>query len=105
METPSIRQRKIANLLRVEISSCLQRNFAISEGVVLSCQSVKVAKDLKSADVFLSTFDVNNPAEIEFNLLNFKKIKPSKDFHFVVKSWIANNTVLKSIPELHFYSI
>ncbi len=99
---PSVRQRKISELLRREISTCLQRNFALENGAMLYCASARVTKDLKSADIFLVLSKLD---KLEDKSENYKKIHPSEDFKYLIKTWIAQNTALKSVPALHFYQV
>ena len=97
---PSVRQRKISELLRREVSSCLLNNFPVDNGRIISCSAVHVARDLKSADVFLS---MSGDKVDDAKPVDYQKIKPSPDFIYLIKTWISSKTSLKSVPEFHFY--
>ena len=93
----SIRQEKIANLIKQEISIILQRESRnYFNGSLISVTVVRVSPDLGVAKVYLSIFMKEGRAEV------FQKVK---DENWRIRKWLGEKVgkQLRIIPNLQFF--
>jgi ribosome-binding factor A len=91
---PSRRVSRVKELLRHEIAEILRREFSIEEVGLLTVNDVGVARDLRSAIVFLGF--VGTPAQ--------RKQAPLKlaERAKLIQSMVGGSVRLKFTPELRF---
>jgi len=95
MET--IKQRKIAKLIKEVLSEIFQReSLSIIQGGMITISHVIVSSDLMIAKVYLSFFQVKNPEEVLESLT-----KGEKELRHKLGNAIRNQ--VRRIPELHFF--
>jgi ribosome-binding factor A len=92
------RQRQVAGALQEQFNDIFRRlNLSMIDGGMVSIASVKVTPDLLEARVYLSLFQVKDPAAV------MKKIE-SKAWE--IKKELADKMKhqLRRIPVIHFYN-
>ncbi len=93
----SIRQEKIANVIKKELGVFFQRNAAsICMGAMVSVTTVRISPDLSIAKVYLSIFGAKNNDDV------FEKVHSSSKYIRHQLSQVVKNQ-LRRTPELHFY--
>jgi len=97
MQQESKRQKQVAELIKVELSSIFQKfGFSMIDGGMVSITSVKITPDLFEARVYLSLFQVKDPKatmkKIEERSWEIKKELVAKVKH-----------QLRSMPQLTFF--
>lgn len=93
----SIRQDKIANVIKKELGQYFQQNSTtICKGAMVSVTTVRMSPDLSIAKVYISLFGAKD------NLEAFENIeKNSKIIRHHISQIVRNQ--LRKTPELHFY--
>jgi ribosome-binding factor A len=93
----SIRQEKVGELVKQELSIIFQRNTSIRfDGIFITVTIVRMSPDLGLAKVFLSFLVVKNPEEA------LNKIKRESNWIRKTLAGVIGKQV-RRIPELHFY--
>tara|TARA_B100001564_G_C20431485_1_gene574744 strand:- start:162 stop:500 length:339 start_codon:yes stop_codon:yes gene_type:complete len=94
---PSIRQEKVANLIKQELSIIFQQNSSMRfDGYFITVTLVRMSPDLGSAKVFLSFMGVK---DVEVAL---RKVKREATWTRKKLAGVIGKQV-RRIPELHFY--
>jgi ribosome-binding factor A len=91
------RQRQVAGALQEELNDIFRRlNLAMIDGGMVSISSVKVTPDLLEARIYLSLFQVKDPASA---------MKTIESRAWEIKKELADRVKhqLRRIPVLHFY--
>lgn len=93
----SIRQDKIANVIKKELGLYFQQNSAtVCRGAMVSVTTVRMSPDLSIAKVYISLFGAKD------NMESFENIeKNSKAIRHHISQIVRNQ--LRKTPELHFY--
>jgi ribosome-binding factor A len=97
MQQETKRQKQVAGLLKEELSGIFQRlGLSMTDGGMVSISSVTITPDLFEARIYLSLFQVKNPAE------TMKKIE---DRSWEIKKELVSRVKnqLRSMPQLTFY--
>jgi ribosome-binding factor A len=89
----SQRLDRINELLRREISSCLEKSFEFPDTLV-TVHAVETAVDLKDANVFIGVIGSSEQARAVLNKLNAKR--------GFIQSTVMKRVVLRNTPHLHF---
>lgn len=89
-------QRKVAELIRRELSEILQREYIVMPGILLTISLVRVTGDLSMGKIYVTTFPDNKLAETVF-LLN----EQTWPIRTVLAARIRNK--MRKMPELVFY--
>lgn len=92
------RQRQIAGALQEQFNDIFRRlNLSMIDGGMVSISSIKVTPDLLEARVYLSLFQVKDPASV---------MKTIESRAWEIKKELADNMKhqLRRIPVLHFYN-
>jgi len=93
----SIRQEKVGELVKQELSIIFQRNTSIRfDGIFITVTIVRMSPDLGLAKVFLSFLVVKEPEEA------LNKIKREANWIRKTLAGVIGKQV-RRIPELHFY--
>ena len=93
----SIRQEKIANVIKKELGVFFHKNaVSICQGAMVSVTMVRMSPDLSIAKIYLSIFGGKNNDEV------FDKIMDSKKYIRHQLSQAVKNQLRKT-PDLHFY--
>jgi ribosome-binding factor A len=93
----SIKQKKIGKLIREVLSEIFQReNLLMTQGGMITISDVTITPDLIIAKVYLSFFQIKNPAEIIESLQ-----KSENELRHKLGNKIRNQ--VRRIPELHFF--
>jgi ribosome-binding factor A len=93
----SIRQEKVGELVKQELSIIFQRNTSIRfDGIFITVTIVRMSPDLGLAKVFLSFLVVKEPEEA------LKKIQREGNWIRKTLAGVIGKQV-RRIPELHFY--
>ena len=93
----SIRQDKIANVIKKELGIYFQKNSnTICKGAMVSVTTVRMSPDLSIAKIYISLFGAKDNTESFENIENNSKVIR----HHL--SQIVRNQLRKT-PELHFY--
>lgn len=91
----SVRTKKVASLIKEEISLIIQRNFSgLSEGLI-TITEVRMSADLRIARVYISIFGPTDVRETTLKMLESNK----KEIRLLMAARIR----LKYTPELHFH--
>ena len=94
---PSIRQEKVANLIKQELSIIFQQNSSMRfDGHFITVTLVRMSPDLGAAKVFLSFMAVK---DVEVAL---RKVKREATWTRKTLAEVIGKQV-RRIPELHFY--
>ena len=93
----SIRQDKIANVIKKELGIYFQKNSTtICKGAMVSVTTVRISPDLSIAKIYISIFGAKN------NLESFENIENNSKLIRHQLSQVVRNQLRKT-PELHFY--
>lgn len=93
----SIRQEKIANVIKKELGIYFQQNAVnICKGAMVTVTTVRMSPDLSIAKTYISIFGGKNNEE-SFNHIN----ENSKFIRHELSKILKNQ--LRKTPELHFY--
>mgnify|MGYP003951596343 CR=1 FL=1 len=93
----SIRQEKIASVIKKELGIYFQKNATnMCKGAMVSVTTVRMSADLSIAKVYISVFGGKNNDE------SFNHIKLSARYIRHELSQIVRNQLRKT-PDLHFY--
>lgn len=93
----TIRQNKISELLKRELSTIFQRNAgSYCKGAMTTVTIVRVTKDLSIAKVYLSIFGSKDVQE-SFKEINANKVNIKNDLAKVVRNQ------LRKTPDLQFF--
>jgi len=97
MRKESIRQRKIADLLKNELASIFIRlGFEIHPGIMFTIMKVRVSQDLSYAKVYVSIFPIKDKEKV-LESINSTKGKIKHKLSFILKRQ------LRKLPDLSFY--
>lgn len=91
------RQRQVASALQEEMNDIFRRlNLNMLDGGMVSISSIKVTPDLLEARIYISLFQVNEPALV---------MKTIESRAWEIKKELASRVKhqLRRIPVLHFY--
>jgi ribosome-binding factor A len=91
------RQRQVASALQEEMNDIFRRlNLNMIDGGMVSISSIKVTPDLLEARIYISLFQVKEPASV---------MKTIEARAWEIKKELANRVKhqLRRIPVLHFY--
>ena len=93
----SVRQEKIASVIKKELGIYFQKNaIIIAKGAMITVTVVRMSPDLSIAKVYISIFGgKNNDASFDYVVSQSKLIR-----HEISK--VVRNQ-LRKIPDLHFY--
>lgn len=95
--TEGKRQRQVAGVLQEALNDIFRRlGLSMMDGGMVSISSVKVTPDLLEARIYLSLFQVNNPAQA-MKTIESRAWEIKKELSMRVKHQ------LRRIPVLHFY--
>jgi len=95
--TEGKRQRQVAGVLQEALNDIFRRlGLSMMDGGMVSISSVKVTPDLLEARIYLSLFQVNNPAQA-MKTIETRAWEVKKELSLRVKHQ------LRRIPVLHFY--
>ena len=95
--TEGKRQRQVAGVLQEALNDIFRRlGLSMMDGGMVSISSVKVTPDLLEARIYLSLFQVNNPAQA-MKTIESRAWEVKKELSLRVKHQ------LRRIPVLHFY--
>jgi ribosome-binding factor A len=95
--TEGKRQRQVAGVLQEALNDIFRRlGLSMMDGGMVSISSVKVTPDLLEARIYLSLFQVNNPAQA-MKTIETRAWEVKKELSLRVKHQ------LRRIPMLHFY--
>lgn len=92
----SIRTEKVASVIKKTLAQPINEiGKEIAKGSMISITHVVMSKDLSIAKIYLSVFGTkNSPLEIIHDL---------EDNAGQIRSYLASNIHLKSVPELRFF--
>ena len=93
----SVRQEKIASLIKKELGMYFQRNsISIGKGAMVTVTTVRMSPDLSIAKVYISIFGGKDNDD------SFDHIyTQSSSIRYEISKLVRNQ--LRKIPELHFY--
>jgi len=95
--TEGKRQRQVAGVLQEALNDIFRRlGLSMMDGGMVSISSVKVTPDLLEARIYLSLFQVSNPAQA-MKTIETRAWEIKKELSLRVKHQ------LRRIPVLHFY--
>jgi ribosome-binding factor A len=95
--TEGKRQRQVAGVLQEALNDIFRRlGLSMMDGGMVSISSVKVTPDLLEARIYLSLFQVNNPAQA-MKTIETRAWEVKKELSLRVKHQ------LRRIPVLHLY--
>ncbi len=89
----SQRLDRINELLRREISACIEKHFEFPD-VLVTVHDVETAVDLKNANIFIGVIGSPDQARAVLNKLNGKR--------GFIQGTVMKRVVLRSTPLLHF---
>ena len=89
------RVRRVAELVRRELSSLIVRDFADYGIGIVSITAVDMTRDLRKAKVYVTAFDDGQDEEEIVGIL--------KDNVSVMRKALASRLELRRVPELDFY--
>ncbi len=92
----SIRQRKVAELIKTQLSEIFQRQgYYTLKGSLVTITEVRVTPDLLEAKIFLSIYNAKNKQEI---------LDALEEHHREIKKLLGNKMAkqLRRIPEIEF---
>ena len=86
----SIRQEKIANVIKKELGVFFQKNAAsICQGAMVSVTTVRMSPDLSIAKIYLSIFGGKNNDEVFYKIACKKDLIPSSFGLFIINSNVS----------------
>jgi ribosome-binding factor A len=91
----SVRTKKVASLVKQELSVIFQRNFRMDEFGFMTVTDVHMSPDLKVAKVYISIFGDQNRKQMSMDLLEHEK--------GFIRSELGHVLRLKFTPSLIFY--
>ncbi len=91
----SKRLLRVNELLKQELGTYISREFEF-HGVLVSVHEVKVASNLKKAEVFIGVIGDQNTVKKVIDKLNHKRV--------AMQSYIAKRVTMKFTPRLEFHS-
>ncbi|MDF1860306.1 MAG: 30S ribosome-binding factor RbfA [Verrucomicrobiales bacterium] len=91
----SQRIARVNELLKREISSCIEKNFEFPD-LLVTIHDVSTAVDLRSADVFIGV--IGSPAQVQEVLA---KLNKKRGF---IQNVVMKRVVLRNTPQLSFVS-
>ena len=91
----SVRTDKVASLLKEELSTIFQRNFAMEEYGFLTITEVRMTPDLRLAKVYVSVY-----GDKERKMKSFAMLEAQKS---TIRSMIGRAVRLRYTPEIAFY--
>jgi ribosome-binding factor A len=89
------RVRRVAELVRRELSSFIVRELADYGVGIVSITAVEMTRDLRKAKVYVTAFDDGQDEEAVVSIL--------KEYVSVMRKTLASRLELKRVPELDFY--
>ena len=89
------RVRRVAELVRRELSSFIVRDLADYGVGIVSITAVEMTRDLRKAKVYVTAFDDGQDEEAVVSIL--------KEYVSVMRKTLASRLELKRVPELDFY--
>ena len=89
------RVRRVAELVRRELSSFIVRELADYGVGIVSITAVEMTRDLRKAKVYVTAFDDGQDEEAVVSILN--------EHVSVMRKTLASRLELKRVPELDFY--
>ena len=89
------RVRRVAELVRRELSSLIVRDFADYGVGIVSITAVDMTRDLRKAKVYVTAFGDEHDEEVIVGIL--------KDNASVMRKALASRLELRRVPELEFY--
>ena len=93
----SVRQEKIASVIKKELGKYLQQNaVVVVKGAMVTVTVVRMSPDLSIAKVYISIFGGKNNNESFDNIVNQSKL-----IRHEISKIVRNQ--LRKMPELHFY--
>jgi len=93
----SVRQEKIASVIKKELGKYLQQNaVVIAKGAMVTVTVVRMSPDLSIAKVYISIFGGKNNNDSFENIVNQSKL-----IRHEISKIVRNQ--LRKMPELHFY--
>ena len=93
----SVRQEKIASVIKKELGKYLQQNaIVVAKGAMVTVTVVRMSPDLSIAKVYISIFGGKNKNESFDNIVNQSKL-----IRHEISKIVRNQ--LRKMPELHFY--
>ncbi|MDG1239134.1 MAG: 30S ribosome-binding factor RbfA [Flavobacteriales bacterium] len=93
----SVRQEKIASVIKKELGKYLQQNaVVVAKGAMVTVTVVRMSPDLSIAKVYISIFGGKNNNESFDNIVNQSKL-----IRHEISKIVRNQ--LRKMPELHFY--
>ena len=93
----SVRQEKIASVIKKELGKYLQQNaVVVVKGAMVTVTVVRISPDLSIAKVYISIFGGKNNNESFDNIVNQSKL-----IRHEISKIVRNQ--LRKMPELHFY--
>jgi len=96
----SVRLEKIASVIRRAISSTISKLASENKFGLASVSTVKLSKDLRIANVYVSLLVINSQNKTE-QIQAFLNILNSNNG--MIRSVIANETRMRFTPELRFF--
>jgi ribosome-binding factor A len=91
----SVRSDKVASLLKEELSTIFQRNFAMEEYGFLTITEVRMSPDLRMAKVYVSVYGDKERKMKSFSMLEAQKSS--------IRSMLGRVIHLRFTPEIAFY--
>ncbi|MEM1441213.1 MAG: 30S ribosome-binding factor RbfA [Verrucomicrobiota bacterium] len=91
----SQRMSRVNELLKREISTCLERNFEFP-GILVTVHDVQVAHDLKTAQIFIGVIGSEEEKAKTLRKLNSK--------HGFIQNTVMKRVVLRNTPQFTFVS-
>ncbi|MDA9808980.1 30S ribosome-binding factor RbfA [Flavobacteriales bacterium] len=93
----SVRQEKIASVIKKELGKYLQQNaVVVAKGAMVTVTVVRMSPDLSIAKVYISIFGGKNNNDSFENIVNQSKL-----IRHEISKIVRNQ--LRKMPELHFY--
>ena len=93
----SLRQEKIASVIKKELGLYFQQNaITIAKGAMITVTVVRMSPDLSIAKVYISIFGGKNNDDSFNNVVNQSKL-----IRYEISKVVRNQ--LRKMPELHFY--
>lgn len=93
----SVRQEKIASVIKKELGKYLQQNaVVVAKGAMVTVTVVRMSPDLSIAKVYISIFGGKNNNESFDSIVNQSKL-----IRHEISKIVRNQ--LRKMPELHFY--
>lgn len=93
----SKRQKQVGRLIQEEMSDIFQREgMSMADGGMVSISKVAVTPDLMDARIYLSLFQVKDPAKLLYEIKD-----KTKELRKFLGLRVKNQ--LRRVPELHFF--